>query len=231
MIRASRTAVILATLTGTVFLSVLASAQQTSEPMEEGRELLEAFLADVTTLNAEFEQQLVDANGVVIESSSGTLVIRRPGQFRWSYSTPYEQELVADGLNIWSYDVDLEQVTVKAQADMLANTPATLLGGDKDALSEFDLLSSEVDERGTTWLSLAPLNADNGFNQVDLGFDDGVLRRMLFSDSLGQTTLIALVSVTLNEPVEDDVFDFAVPAGADLIGVPLIPGSAVDSGA
>ena len=66
---------------------------------------------------------------------------------------------------------------------------------------------------------------------MDLGFDDGVLRRMLFSDSLGQTTLIALVSVTLNEPVEDDVFDFAVPAGADLIGVPLIPGSAVDSGA
>lgn len=194
-------------------------------------ELLDTFLAEVTTFNAEFEQSLVDANGVLLESSSGRLIIRRPGQFRWSYATPYEQELVADGLNIWSYDVDLEQVTVKPQADMLANTPATLLGGDREALSEFDVLQSEVDERGTTWLSLAPKNTGNGFDRVELGFDDGVLRRMVFTDSLGQTTLIALLEVALNEPVADDVFRFSVPTGADLIGVPLTALDADDAGA
>jgi len=185
-------------------------------------QLLETFLADVATFRADFEQSLVDERGELLESSSGTLVIRRPGQFRWSYETPYAQELVADGLNIWSYDVDLEQVTVKPQAEMLANTPATLLGGDRDALEEFDFVDSEVDERGTTWLTLAPRNTGNGFDRVELGFDDGVLRRMVFTDSLGQTTLIALVSVALNEPVDDDSFDFRVPDGADLIGVPRV---------
>jgi outer membrane lipoprotein carrier protein len=188
----------------------------------EGMALLEDYLDNVQTMRADFEQSLVDANDVVVETSTGTLAIRRPGQFRWSYATPYEQELVADGTNIWSYDVDLEQVTVKSQAEMLANTPATLLGGSREVLDEFDYVDSMIDERGTVWLTLSPRDTDNGFNRVELGFDDGTLRRMIFSDSLGQTTLIALLDVTLNGPMADSVFDFAVPEGVDLVGVPRV---------
>ena len=213
--------------TAAMFAPVWADDAET----DAGAELLNAFLADVTTMSAEFEQQLVDASGVLLETSEGFLTIRRPGQFRWSYRTPYEQRLVADGLNIWSYDVDLEQVTVKPQAEMLANTPATLLGGDRDALSEFEFVTSEVDERDTHWLTLVPRNSGNGFDRVELGFDDAVLRRMIFTDNLGQTTLIALSSVELNEPVPDATFDFAVPEGVDLIGVPLVVLDTADDGA
>ena len=53
-------------------------------------ELLQRFLDDVSTLNARFEQSLVDASDTVIESSGGTVSIRRPGQFRWHYTEPYE---------------------------------------------------------------------------------------------------------------------------------------------
>ncbi len=191
-------------------------------PEAEGMALLEDYLANVLSMEARFEQSLVDANDIVIEESAGTLLIQRPGQFRWSYSSPYEQLLLADGLNIWSYDVDLEQVTVKPQAQLLANTPATLLGGGRDVLDEFEYLDSTRDERGTVWLQLRPRNTDNGFTQVDIGFDDGVLQRMIFADSLDQTTLIALLDIRTNEPVEDDAFRFLVPDGADLIGIPLI---------
>lgn len=186
----------------------------------DGMALLENYLDNVLSMTAVFEQSLVDANDNVVETSSGTLKLRRPGQFRWSYETPYEQELVADGLNVWSYDVDLEQVTVKPQAEMLANTPATLLGGSREVLGEFEYVDSVEDERGTIWLTLTPRNTGNGFDRVELGFDGGTLRRMIFADSLGQTTLIALLDVTLNEPIDDSEFDFAVPAGADLVGVP-----------
>lgn len=186
----------------------------------DGMALLEDYLDNVRSMTAVFEQSLVDANDNVVETSSGTLKLRRPGQFRWSYETPYEQELVADGLNVWSYDVDLEQVTVKPQAEMLANTPATLLGGSREVLDEFEYVDSVEDERGTIWLTLSPRNTGNGFNRVELGFDGGTLRRMIFADSLGQTTLIALLDVTLNEPIDDGEFDFAVPAGTDLVGVP-----------
>ncbi len=207
--------------------TVLVITARAAEPVPEaeGMALLEDYLANVLSMEARFEQSLVDANDIVIEESAGTLLIQRPGQFRWSYSSPYEQLLLADGLNIWSYDVDLEQVTVKPQAELLANTPATLLGGSRDVLDEFEYVDSFRDERGTVWLQLRPRSTDNGFTLVDIGFDNGVLQRMMFADSLDQTTLIALLDIRTNEPVADEAFRFLMPDGADLIGIPLIADS------
>jgi len=72
-----------------------AHAQTTID--ELGEKLVNEFLTDVITLESRFEQSLIDAEGSVIERTSGTLEIARPTRFRWSYSEPYEQWLVADG--------------------------------------------------------------------------------------------------------------------------------------
>jgi outer membrane lipoprotein carrier protein len=186
----------------------------------DGLQLVEDFLNDVASLSARFEQQLIDADDAVIESSSGTLDLRRPGQFRWSYFAPYQQVLVADGLNIWSYDVDLEQVTVKAQEEALGSTPAILLGGSSDVLDDFDYIGSLTD-RGTVWVRLRPKDTENGFNKVELGFTEGNLSRMLFVDNLEQTTIVALFDVRLNEPADEATFSFTPPAGVDVVGKPL----------
>ncbi len=188
---------------------------------ETDLQLLQSFLDDVSTLSARFEQSLVDASDTVVETSGGTVSIRRPGQFRWHYTDPYEQVLVADGTNLWSYDVDLEQVTVKPQGDVLDNTPAMLLGGDAAVLEQFQVTATEQDSRGTVWLTLRPHNRDAGFEQIDIGFDDGVLRRMLFRDNLDQTTLIALLDVQLNTELNAAEFEFTPPEGVDLVGEPL----------
>jgi len=188
---------------------------------EVGERLVSEFVNDVITLQGRFEQSLIDAEGVVIERSSGTLEIERPGRFRWSYSEPYEQWLVADGLNIWSYDVDLAQVTVKAQAKALANTPALLLGGGEDALSQFSFDGSMV-EKGTTWVRMIPIDSKSGFERMELGFMNGHLTRMVFFDNLEQTTLVALYDVTTNEPIDSERFDFRVPDDVDLIGTPVL---------
>ena len=109
---------------------------------DDGVTLVENFVSGIETFQGGFRQTLLDADGEVLEETSGTLEIRRPGQFRWDNAEPYEQQLVADGLNIWSYDVDLEQVTVKAQAEALSNTPALVLSGAGPALEQFDVIES-----------------------------------------------------------------------------------------
>ena len=187
---------------------------------EVGERLVNDFVANVITLEGRFEQSLIDAEGIVVERSSGTLEIERPGRFRWSYSEPYEQWLVADGLNIWSYDVDLAQVTVKPQAKALANTPALLLGGSEDALSQFSFDGSMV-EKGTTWVRMIPVDTKSGFERMELGFMSGQLSRMVFYDNLEQTTLVALYDVTTNEPIDSERFAFQVPDDADLVGTPV----------
>lgn len=198
--------------------SMTANAQARLD--EVGELLVNNFLQDVITLQGRFEQSLIDAEGAVVERSSGTLKIERPGRFRWAYSEPYEQWLVADGLNIWSYDVDLAQVTVKAQADALANTPALLLGGSVEALEQFRFDGSMV-EKGTTWVRMIPIDTKSGFERMELGFFDGQLNRMVFFDNLDQTTLVALYDVKTNEPIDAEQFSFTVPDDVDLVGVPV----------
>ena len=184
---------------------------------DKGAQLVAAFVNDIATLQGRFEQSLLDADGNVLERTSGTLQIQRPGQFRWAYTEPYEQQLVADGLNIWSYDVDLAQVTVKPQQEALANTPALLLGGSEDALQQFNNDGSYL-EAGTTWVKLSPKNTDSGFLRVELGFKRDSLYRMVFFDNLQQTTLVALHDVTVNMPFEPGEFVFSVPDDVDVVG-------------
>lgn len=190
---------------------------------DAGEALVNEFVNEVVTLQARFEQALLDPAGTVIERSSGTLEIERPGRFRWSYAEPYEQWLVADGLNVWSYDVDLAQVTVKPQSEALANTPALLLGGGDEALAQFRFESS-MEETGTTYVRMVPVDTSSGFEGMELGFAGGRLHRMVFYDNLDQTTLVSLYDVKVNEPIDAERFAFAVPDDADLVGTPVSAG-------
>lgn len=199
-----------------VGLSLLGSAFA-AEP--DGQALVEDFVNNVQTLSGRFEQSLVDADNQIVERSNGTLEIQRPGQFRWVYVEPYEQILVADGLNVWSYDVDLAQVTVKPQGEVLSNTPALLLGGSQGALDQFSYVGSFSD-RGTVWVRLRPKDTDSGFSKVELGFNDGNLTRMMFYDNLEQTTLIALFDVSLNKAIDAARFQFVPPDDVDVVGTP-----------
>ena len=207
-----------------VLFATGASAQARIE--ELGEKLVNDFLTKVITLEGRFDQSLIDAEGAILERTSGTLEIERPSRFRWSYAEPYEQWLIADGLNVWSYDLDLEQVTVKPQADALANTPALLLGGSDAALEQFDFAGTTIEEI-TTWVRLDPKNKDSGFNRVELGFIDGKLRRMVFFDNLEQTTLVALYDVKINEPIDATRFEFVVPEDVDLVGTAAPVDSAI----
>jgi len=199
----------------------LATVVLAQSPDDHGKQLVDEFIEDVESFSGSFEQVLIDADGEVIERTTGTLEISRPGKFRWSYVEPYEQRLIADGLNIWSYDVDLAQVTVKPQAAALANTPALLLSGSADALDQFDYEGS-YDETVTTWVKLAPRNTDSGFLRMELGFIDDTLNRMVFFDNLEQTTLVEFRDVAVNGQIDPARFEFLVPADVDVVGMPAV---------
>lgn len=208
-------------------MALSAASAAGSPGPDVGETLVENFVNDVKTLSARFEQRLIDPSGEILEVSSGTLDIDRPGRFRWAYVEPYEQQLVADGVNIWSYDVDLAQVTVKPQADALANTPALLLGGSDSAMDEFEYDGS-YEAGGLTWARLTPIDTESGFKRVELAFSNGVLARMVFLDNLEQTTLVSLYEVRVNEPVIESQFRFVLPQGVDVVGTPASAG--VESG-
>ncbi len=205
-------------LTAAVLVTPVSASELPSEGI--GPRLIDGFVMDITTLQSRFEQSLMDADGRILEVSSGTLEIQRPGRFRWIYSEPYEQWLVADGLNVWSYDVDLAQVTVKPQAEVLSNTPALLLGGSRDAMDQFEH-DGVFEDGGLTWVRLKPVDTDSGFNRVELAFSGTLLSRMVFFDNLEQTTFVSLYDVKVDEPIDPQLFVFVAPDGVDVVGVPV----------
>jgi outer membrane lipoprotein carrier protein len=179
---------------------------------EQPTAALRAFFAGLETLQADFEQQVVDEDGRLQQSSQGHMWIMRPGRFRWDYEQPYRQQIVADGTRFWSYDEDLEQVTVQAAGEVLTATPAMLLSGEQPLEQVFNL-----EDAGDS-VRLLPKTDDSNITALNLYLEDGVLRQIRAQDSFGNTTTFRFSKLERNPPLPEDLFVFVPPAGADVVG-------------
>jgi outer membrane lipoprotein carrier protein len=179
---------------------------------------VDAYLASVNTLSADFSQVVRDRDDRIVERASGRLSLSRPDRFRWDYEKPYLQTIVADGRQLWLHDSDLEQVTVRPLEQGLGSTPAMLLSGSGKVGDAF--ASVAVAQQGDwTWSRLAPKQAGSDFEQVSLAFDrKGELAAMELRDKLGQRTVIEFGQLRRNVPLDPRLFRFEPPPGADVIG-------------
>lgn len=180
-------------------------------------EQLESFVQDIDTFEANFEQTLYSADSEALQKSTGTLALKRPGKFVWTYLSPDEQQIVADGERIWMYDKDLEQVTVNTISDRIAGTPLLLLMSAaplEDSFALQELGSAD----GINWVELTPKAESSDFEQIFIGLDTDGLAAMELRDSFGQATQIIFTDFRSGLELPDSLFDFMVPEGVDVIG-------------
>ena len=182
----------------------------------DGYERLDRFFEKVTTFKASFIQVVLDENLLALEETSGLLWIARPGRFRWDYESVHRQSIVADGEVLWLYDVELEQVTRRAQESAIGQTPAVLLSGGQQYRKDYNvtILGSQG---AVNWISLVPKFSDGSFAEIQLGFEGETLRLIQLLDELNQITRVTLANVVENEPIPDSVFQFVPPTGVDVI--------------
>ncbi len=178
---------------------------------------IESYFSGMDSLRGGFHQQVRDGSGRLIEDSYGTLLMQRPGKFRWQTSVPFVQEIVGDGSRIWIHDPDLEQVTVRKQQGSLANTPAALLTG-KGALKDQFTIHPIGKKAYYEWAELVSIDGDGGFEQLLVAMDDEQLRVIEVEDSLGQRTRIDLQDMLYNPSIADNNFRFTPPVGTDVVG-------------
>lgn len=181
------------------------------------RGALDRFADGLVALEGRFEQQVFNGDGSLRESADGTVALQAPRLFRWHYLKPYEQLVVADGSHVWLHDVDLEQVTVRRQADQEAESPLVVLT-DPDSLDRRYRVEEAGRHDGLDWLTLVPLQDDGSFRQARLALDADGLRRMQLEDSLGGRTEIRFSHWRRNPPVDPAWFRFVPPDGVDLVG-------------
>ncbi len=188
-----------------------------------GLESLENFVRTVKSGRADFTQVVTapakDGMQARTKTSSGTFAFSRPHKFNFHYKKPFEQTIVADGQTLWLYDVDLNQVTARAQAQALGTTPAALIASAPDlkSLQRDFTLSAAPDKDGLEWVQALPLAKDGSLQSVRVGFQGGVLSVLEIRDAFGQLSRLSFSAFASNAPVDASVFQFKPPVGADVI--------------
>lgn len=212
-------------------LALVALLAHAVAPAATGPTPLDKYLDNLKTLRASFLQTLADPQGHEIDRSTGTIIVARPGKFRWdihpqtgdsktdSANKGAGQLVVCDGRNLWFFDRDLEQVNVKPVDAALSATPAMLLSGTVDVRKNFTL-SPAGQREGLDWVLVEPHGADADFKDALFGFANGELKRMILEDKLGQTATILFDHIERNVPVSPQETTFTPPKGADVIGTP-----------
>jgi outer membrane lipoprotein carrier protein len=176
---------------------------------------LRNFVRDVTSGSASFTQTSTAAEGARQKLSSGSFQFMRPNRFRFQYTKPFEQLIVADGQKVWIYDTDLNQVSSRRLGDALGATPAALLAG--ASLEEDFTLSAEPARDGLDWALATPKARDGAFQSMRVGFRGATLAVVEIVDSFGQRSTLRFADFQANATLKPEAFRFTPPAGADVI--------------
>ena len=198
-----------------VLLSILLLSQSLFANEVEDR--VNRALTSLDNLKADFKQTVLDDQKKVVQQSSGTVSISRPNKFAWIYQHPYQQQIIADGKELWVYDVDLDQATVKPMESGLATAPIMVLMNNHKVETQFDV--NEVGQRKYLyWVELIPKESDMEFSTVYIGLEDDVIKAMELRDPFGQSTQIVFENLRTNMVFGPKTFHFEAPPGVDVFG-------------
>lgn len=205
-------------------LAGLSLAQLTAPVRAEPIDQLRQFLAQTKSARGDFTQQSQrqgaspknhEKDGAW-ELSRGSFEFLRPGKFRWTYNSPYEQLIVSDGEHLFFYDKDLNQVTVKKLAGALPASPASILFGSNDFERDFKVQNDGATD-GIDWIRAIPNVKDSLFASIRIGFHEGMPVAMQLRDSFGQTTQLAFDHLQRNPALSSERFHYTPPSGVDVL--------------
>jgi len=180
---------------------------------------MDKFFSEVNSFEGQFIQIVYDESGEVIQEAKGDVALDKPGKFRWQYTQPYPQLILADGEYLWIYDEDLLQASAKPIDTALGNAPIMLLTNIRPLTDDFEVKDAEVKE-GLSWVELTPLVQDTEFLKIHIGLDENGVKKMELQDHFSQKTVIEFENLKTNVSFGPDRFKFIAAEGVDVVGYP-----------
>ena len=179
---------------------------------------LSANLAEMMSLSADVEQLIIEADGGVLEETRIRMLLKRPDGFSWETLEPFPELLVTNGIWLWNYQPDLDQVVIEPWNRDESELAAQLLGGETDALAdEYEIAVLTSESRDIAEFILTPRESANINRRVSLSFASNRLDSIVIEARNGQRTVWRFVNVVLNPEIPDEAFEFKVPEGIEVI--------------
>lgn len=208
-------------------LAGLAWGSAQAQSSTDGLQLLGQFIRSVQTGRAQFTQTVSsparEGQAGRTRTSSGVFEFARPNRFRFSYTKPYAQTLVADGQTLWLHDPELNQVTARKLSQVLQGTPAAVIASATDLRglqADFDL-RAQAPADGLQWVLALPRSREGQLQSIRVGLRataQGVeLVTLDILDALGQRSLMQFSRFETPAEMAPTQFQFTPPAGADVL--------------
>jgi len=155
--------------------------------------------------------------GAPPQERQGTVYYRKPGRIRFDFTSPQAETLVSDGTTFYDYDSGLNQVMETPLKSVLkTRSAAAFLMGAGDLEREFDAAPGPASADNLQTIQLTP---KGGGDRIDLGMDQTNFNivTLQLNDALGNVTVFHFDDIRINVPLEEALFAFKVPAGADVV--------------
>ncbi len=195
-----------------LYLGSLASAQA-----GPGRDAFDRFTRGLDSLEARFEQSVLDTENNRQGLFHGVFLLKRPDRFRWDYLSPESRHVIADGHDLWIVEDDLNHVTKVYQKAALKGSPARILLGQEPLEKGFEVVELGRKDDGLQWLELIPRDEDSQVLRILVAFKDDQLRKLELTDRLGQISRFAFFEIKRNPRLDDSLFAYQPPDDWDIL--------------
>ena len=179
---------------------------------------LDTLLQGIETLSATVVQLIVESDGGILEESDIQMHLKKPDGFYWETLSPFPELVVTNGITLWNYQPDLEQVVIEDWDTSRSELAAQLLNGQTGNLAEeYQIELQPPRNSEAREFVLTPLASDSVYEQISINFFSSELDLIHFDNVNGQQTVWRFNTVQRNQPMADSVFEFNPPAGIEII--------------
>jgi outer membrane lipoprotein carrier protein len=197
----------------------------TSPQLQALLDRLQKHYQQTTSFSAKFKEEIAPAGGTKRERE-GIVYYHKPGRMRWEFGGDDKELIVSDGKQLYNYEPDLNQVieTPLEQA-FKSSSAASFLLGIGNVQRDFDAsVPANAPDDGLRHIALKP---KNGGDTIEMGLDPKTLdlRSLLLSDALGDETALTFSDFKNGAALDDKLFAFTAPPGADIVSSPPQPKS------
>ena len=163
---------------------------------------LSRYINGLTTVEAAFRQINPDGS-----SSSGRVLIQRPGRMRFEYAKPDKTLVLASAGQVAIFDAKSNQ---PPEQYPLAKTPLNLILGDKVDLQNTRLVVDHHEEGALTLVTAQdPAHPDYGTLQLGFSQNPVALRQWVVTDGNGAQTIVLLDALTEGQGYSPFVFSIS----------------------
>lgn len=171
---------------------------------------------------ARFNQTLTNAALKRKSTSTGEVLLKKPGRMRWNYQTPEPKMYLSDGDTLWLYEPEDKQAFKQDLKSTQLPAALAFLTGKGKLKDEFEIAwSTDTRFAGPAdyVLSLSPKQPQSQVKSLLFVVDPEtfLVRESVLIDPQGNTNDILFSDIQINTKIPDTTFRWSPPQGVRLI--------------